>query len=250
MSSVTKRIGSIGEMAIKAEFMKYGVEILDVIGDNASYDFVICVNDRFYKIQVKTTEFDNDGEMCFYIDRSNKWTKLPRAYEKGELDYFALYCVETGWCGLIAFNEMDARYSLIINSHQLNNQIVGTHQPSDYEFEYMMNKYFNLSKLVLINKKVKIRTKEDGNIICPICNKNKMAKRSKMCIECSRNNRSIYKKTHGKDIPSKEELEKLINTMPFTKIGKMYDVTDNAIRKWCKKYDLPYKKKDIVVDRT
>ena len=34
--------------------------------------------------------------------------------------------------------------------------------------------------------------------------------------------------------PSKEELEKLVKTMPFTKIGVMFGVTDNAIRKRCR----------------
>lgn len=34
--------------------------------------------------------------------------------------------------------------------------------------------------------------------------------------------------------------------MPFTKIGEMYNVTDNAIRKWCDNYNLPRRKKDIL----
>jgi LysM repeat protein len=45
--------------------------------------------------------------------------------------------------------------------------------------------------------------------------------------------------------PSKEELFELIKTTPFLQIGKMYGVSDNAIRKWCKAYNLPYKKKDV-----
>ena len=45
--------------------------------------------------------------------------------------------------------------------------------------------------------------------------------------------------------PAKEELEELINSYSFTDIGNMYGVSDNAIRKWCKSYGLPYRKKDI-----
>lgn len=45
--------------------------------------------------------------------------------------------------------------------------------------------------------------------------------------------------------PSKEELSKLTQNMSFTKIGEMYGVSDNAIKNWCKKYNLPYKKSDI-----
>lgn len=75
--------------------------------------------------------------------------------------------------------------------------------------------------------------------ICPVCKTNQKYIKSKMCNEC-------YKKEQVKNIPSKEELKSLIYTLPFTKIGEMYGVTDNAVRKWCKKYDLPYRKKDIV----
>ena len=45
--------------------------------------------------------------------------------------------------------------------------------------------------------------------------------------------------------PSKKELEVLIKTTSFLQIGKMYGVSDNAVRKWCKKYNLPFRKKDI-----
>lgn len=39
--------------------------------------------------------------------------------------------------------------------------------------------------------------------------------------------------------PSKSELEKLINSkIPWTKLGKMFGVSDNAVRKWAKKYEL------------
>ena len=47
--------------------------------------------------------------------------------------------------------------------------------------------------------------------------------------------------------PSKEELLFLIKNKTFTQIGKDYGVSDNAIRKWCKSYGLPYKKKDILL---
>jgi len=33
--------------------------------------------------------------------------------------------------------------------------------------------------------------------------------------------------------------------MPFTQIANKYGVSDNAIRKWCKAYNLPTKKSEI-----
>lgn len=44
---------------------------------------------------------------------------------------------------------------------------------------------------------------------------------------------------------TREELKNLIRTVPFTQIGKKYGVSDNAIRKWCDKFNLPRTVKDI-----
>lgn len=41
------------------------------------------------------------------------------------------------------------------------------------------------------------------------------------------------------------KLKSLIRSVPFTKIGEQFKVTDNAVRKWCDKYNLPRTKKEI-----
>lgn len=45
--------------------------------------------------------------------------------------------------------------------------------------------------------------------------------------------------------PSKEELWELVKTNPFETIGKMYGINGNSVKKWCKQYSLPHRKKDI-----
>ena len=40
-------------------------------------------------------------------------------------------------------------------------------------------------------------------------------------------------------------LKNKIRISPFTSIGCEYGVTDNGVRKWCKKFDLPYRASDI-----
>ena len=37
----------------------------------------------------------------------------------------------------------------------------------------------------------------------------------------------------------------MIRIMSFTAIGRKYNVSDNAIRKWCDSYELPRKVSDI-----
>lgn len=51
--------------------------------------------------------------------------------------------------------------------------------------------------------------------------------------------------------PTKEELYDLLlkNKGNFTKVGQKYNVTDNAIRKWCKSYNLPYHSKDYCIKK-
>lgn len=62
------------------------------------------------------------------------------------------------------------------------------------------------------------------------------------CKKCESKNRTIP----VEELPvTRDQLKKLIRTIPFTQIGKQFYVTDNTIRKWCIKYNLPSKKKDI-----
>jgi Zn finger protein HypA/HybF involved in hydrogenase expression len=67
---------------------------------------------------------------------------------------------------------------------------------------------------------------------------------SGLCRSCAANVNN-YQNRKVKDRPSKQELLKLILEKPFTQIANEYMVSDNAIRKWCKTYDLPYRKKEI-----
>ena len=46
-----------------------------------------------------------------------------------------------------------------------------------------------------------------------------------------------------RDRPSKDELYELLCDNSFLEVGRRYEVSDNAIRKWCKSYGIPYKAK-------
>lgn len=83
-------------------------------------------------------------------------------------------------------------------------------------------------------------------------------KEYRKCIFCGNNitnNKNLkycssecYNKDQSKNIPIKQEfINNLINyNVNFTKIGKIYNVTDNTIKKWCRKYELPQIKEDII----
>lgn len=84
-----------------------------------------------------------------------------------------------------------------------------------------------------------VRIRKKYTKICPICNINEIGLKSKMCIDCRLAERR-------KNIPSKEILEKLIYEKSFVSIGNIYGVSDNAVRKWCASYNLPFRYGELV----
>lgn len=73
---------------------------------------------------------------------------------------------------------------------------------------------------------------------CSICGK-QISTKAKFCVECGHMQQRVVER------PERETLKNLIRIMPFTQIAKKYNVTDNTIRKWCDRYNLPRRKKDI-----
>ena len=67
--------------------------------------------------------------------------------------------------------------------------------------------------------------------ICPSCNTPVYG--TKYCsIKCAKiGNRKVER-------PSKDDLKNLLSDMSYCAIGRKYGVSDNAIRKWAKKYEL------------
>lgn len=78
-------------------------------------------------------------------------------------------------------------------------------------------------------------------MICPQCG-NPKSEKSNLCNSCAAKARIIP----FEEMPvTRNELKSLIRSTPFTQIGVKYNVTDNAVRKWCDKFDLPRKVSDI-----
>ena len=85
------------------------------------------------------------------------------------------------------------------------------------------------------------KTSRKKHYYCIDCGKEISAK-STRCQECY----SKKRVTPPQDmLVSREELKNLIRNKSFVQIGKDFGVTDNAVRKWCDKYNLPRKKSEI-----
>lgn len=85
--------------------------------------------------------------------------------------------------------------------------------------------------------------KPTQQLYCIDCGK-PITRGSMRCNACEQQRRHIQRIKKPTAI-SREELKYRIRNESFTSIAKDYNVTDNAIRKWCIKHSLPKTKKEI-----
>ena len=77
-----------------------------------------------------------------------------------------------------------------------------------------------------------LEKKQKNKNHCLICNK-EITSNAKYCFSCySKNSRKV-------EWPGKEELSNLLLENSFLGVAKKFGVSDNALRKWCKKMELP-----------
>ena len=161
---------------------------MTVVGDNQPFDLIIYCNGIFYKIQVKTTEKIIGGShMKFGLNRTNPFTKERFLYNKDEVDYFALYCIENNWCGLLPYRENIRELNVRLKQTK-NNQTKNIIFATDVDFDIQIKKIWGLDKIsnniihdeILTNSRIQKRKTK----ICPICKNKQIKLTSKTCREC------------------------------------------------------------------
>ena len=94
----------------------------------------------------------------------------------------------------------------------------------------------NEERVAEINELVSLNKKQVH--YCPECGA-EVCQKDSLCLACA------GKKRRKVEHPTRGVLKDLIQTKTFLDIGKMYGVSDNAVRKWCKRENLPYHSRDI-----
>ena len=95
------------------------------------------------------------------------------------------------------------------------------------------------------NHKKVYSNKQTNFNFCKICG-SQISESAKICAKChsQQNSNKAIKEKQEKGI-TREFLKQEIRNKSFTQIGKEQGVSDNAIRKWCKLYNLPSKSSEI-----
>ena len=88
------------------------------------------------------------------------------------------------------------------------------------------------------NNKVSYKVK-DTRFYCKVCGEEVVTKDS-YCVECGQ------KSQRKADRPEPIELARLIKEKGFCEVGRMYNVSDNTIKKWCKSYNIPHLRQEVI----
>lgn len=86
------------------------------------------------------------------------------------------------------------------------------------------------------NERIKKIRGENPNNICTCGNWKDSS--AEMCLECFLKHKSEYVSGTNIKKPTKNELQELLKTNSREKIGRMFGVTGNAVKKWVKKYKI------------
>lgn len=231
----TTTLGTTNEIECLLGFLKLGYTCSTPYGNSARYDFIVDINNKLIRVQCKCSQpigpiEDPEGFLIeTYSTNSRKNTK--RKYLIDEIDYFA-----TSFAGniyIIPISECLGTSKVLRLKPPKNNVSKEFYNPAE---NYELCKLFPCSQEFSESKtsfKSTVRTKQAH--LCPICGK-EVTKKGNHCIDCTN---KLKRKV---DWPDKEILEKLIETKSMIAIGKMYGVSDNTVRKWCKHYNISLKK--------
>lgn len=110
----TKQLGNIGEAKALAQFVQMQVPVYPAFGDNERSDMIADFNGKLQRIQVKTSEKCEDGKITISLVSSTIHRKngVKHKYTKDEVDYFALYNLDTDILILVPIEELEGRASI------------------------------------------------------------------------------------------------------------------------------------------
>lgn len=129
----TKHVGEITQATIMARLLSHNYPVLLPFGDNQRYDLVIETANGFKRIQCKTGRLSK-GAIEFPVASSAYHRGGKRRGYLGEIDFFAVHCLETGKSYLVpcARLTLNNPCSLRVDP-PANRQKLGVRWASDFE---------------------------------------------------------------------------------------------------------------------
>lgn len=240
----TKSVGNIVELQCISKFIEMGFECSIPYGDACKYDFIADIQGELLRFQCKSAmnpqraDKSRDTEaftISCVCSTTNTTKTVQHKYTDKDADYFATY-----FQGKVYVIPIDGTFK----SKTLRFSPPKNGQEYTKAEDFLVENVFGHLQDPLFLEQVKQRSNkptqfERVSYLCAQCGKNEVYQEGTICSACDAFNRRKVSR------PSREELKSIIRTESFVSLGKKYGVSDNAVRKWCKNYGLPYKKKDL-----
>ena len=132
----THFIGEITERQVSLEFLKLGIMVSKPLVQSSKYDFIIDINHRLYKVQVKTSTIREEGayfDFATSTSHTNTQGTLNLTYSDLDVDLFAT--MYNNQCYLIPKQLCGSRNQRLRLLPTKNNQTKGILFAKDYHLE-------------------------------------------------------------------------------------------------------------------
>jgi hypothetical protein len=129
----TKEKGDLGVLKAQLDLFEQGFLVLNPMTEHAPFDLVAYRNGHFLRIQVKYKSVDRTGGMTIHFRSSwadRNGTHM-RPVDKGEIDYYCVYCPDTDECYYLDPKEYGSSVTLRVKTPK-NNQAKGIRLAKDY----------------------------------------------------------------------------------------------------------------------
>jgi hypothetical protein len=142
MELTSKQKGNLTELQCLTAFYQQGCHVSIPYGENCRYDFILDVEGKLLRIQVKTSKAINDDCFSFATrsTRINSQGNITTTYTKNEIDYFATFY--NGKCYLVPVEECGTEKTLRYN-YPSNGQKKGIYLAQDYELQKVLDNLNN-----------------------------------------------------------------------------------------------------------
>lgn len=176
---------------------------------------------------------------------------LEKDLDKKEQEYIIKYnsIVPSGYNIILTSPERGQNFSKY--DKEIFNEIIKDIKEDTLSFKNIAKKYeLDLSMIYYLNRG-DYHTIE--NETYPLRKVKDISKKRHYCIDCGieigpnalRCSKCDHIKQQVCERPSREILKEKIRKQSFVEIAKEYGVSDKAISKWCERYNLPFRKRDI-----
>lgn len=128
--------GKTTELQVATEFIKRGYQVSQPLVTDSRYDFIVDINNKLIKLQVKTSSIKDDGayiEFATSTSHTNTQRTINHSYNEEEIDYFAT--IYNNNCYIISVNDCGSRAQRLRITPPKNGNQRGSKFLKDYSID-------------------------------------------------------------------------------------------------------------------